>query len=249
MSPGRRYDSCFRTTEKIVKSGVLGPITNAQIRYDVNFAAWATGDKSEDYTPGNGIMIGLGSHSIDQALQLFGPPSHVTGFYRALRGVKSKTDDCYMIVLRYDETHPDLQTVINTEVVSVMPDQIRFWIRGREGSFLKIGEDPQEEQRLAGMKLDDPKLGVEDEELWGILNTKTKVREEQVAKKELWGGEVWTGRVKSERGSGADYYRDLFAAITGEGPLVVNPAQSRDGIKIAELARHSFDTGRTLEFK
>ena len=228
---------------------MLGTLTNAQIRYDVNFPAWATGDKNTDYTPGNGIMIGLGSHSIDQALQLFGRPSHITGFYRALRGIKSQTDDTYMIVLRYEQTHPDLQVIINTEVVSVMPDQLRFWIRGREGSFLKIGEDPQEEQRLAGMKLDDPQLGVEDPELWGVLNTKTKVNDHQVKKSELWGGEVWTGKVESEKGSGADYYRDLAAAIRGTGPLVVNPEQSRDGIRIAELARESFDTGKTLEFK
>jgi predicted dehydrogenase len=246
---GRRYDSCFRTVEKIVKSGVLGPITSAQIRFDVNFAGWATRNTDTDYRPGSGLMFGIGSHSIDQALQLFGPPSHITGFYRALRGIKSQVDDTYMIVLRYDHTHPDLQVIVSTEVVSVMPRQLRFFIRGREGSFLKIGEDPQEEQRTAGMKLDDERLGVEEEDRWGYLSTKTKVDEGQRLEKVLWGGDVWTGKIKSERGSGADYYRDLAKALRGTGPLLVNPKQSRDGLKIMELARESFDTGRTLEFE
>lgn len=247
--PGRRYDSCFRTVNKIVKSGVLGPITSAQIRYDVNFAKWATSNTDSGYTPGQGLMFGIGSHSIDQALELFGLPSHITGFYRALRGIDSKTDDTYMIVLRYDHTHPDLQVIIGTEVVSVMPHQLRYFVRGREGTYLKFGEDPQEEQRSNGMTLGDERLGVEEENRWGILNTQTKVLDSQVLQKELWGGDVWTGKVESEKGSGADYYRDLAKALRGKGPLVVNPKQSRDGLRIMELARESYDTGRTLEFK
>ena len=199
-------------------------------------------------------MFGIGSHSIDQALQLFGPPSHVTGFYRALRGIKTEVDDSYMIVLRYANTRtntqdPELQVIISTEAVSVMPDQLRYFVRGREGSFVKFGEDPQEEQRMGGMKLDDPQLGVEPEERWGTLNTKTKVSEDQQVVKELWGGDVWTGKIKSERGSGADYYRDLALALRGKGPLVVDPRQSRDGLKIMELARESYDTGRTMAFE
>lgn len=193
-------------------------------------------------------MFGIGSHSIDQALQLFGRPSHITGFYRALRGVKSEVDDTYMIVMRYDDTAPDLQVIVSTELISVMPHQLRYFIRGREGSFLKMGEDPQEEQRMGGMKLDDPKLGWEDEDRWGILNTKTQVEPDQKLVHELWGGDVWTGKVKSERGSGADYYRDLAKALRGTGPLVVDPRQSRDGLRIMELARESMDTGRTLPF-
>jgi predicted dehydrogenase len=227
---------------------VLGPITSAQIRYDVNFAKWATSNPDTGYTPGEGLMFGIGSHSIDQALELFGPPSHITGFYRALRGIQSKTDDTYMIVLRYDQTHPDLQVIIGTEVVSVMPHQLRYFVRGREGSYIKLGEDPQEEQRSYGMKLGDERLGVEEPDRWGTLSTKTKVNDSQVLNQELWGGEVWSGKVESERGSGADYYRDLAKALRG-GPLIVDPKQSRDGLRIMELARESYDTGRTLEFK
>lgn len=193
-------------------------------------------------------MVGIGSHSIDQALQLFGRPSHVTGFYRALRGEKSKVDDTYMIVLRYDTTHPNLQVIIGTELISVMPEQMRYFIRGREGSFIKFGEDPQEEQKSTGMKMDNPNFGWEGEERWGYLHTKTKVEQGQSLKKEFWGGDVWSGKVKSERGNGADYYRDLALTLRGKGPLVVNPKQSRDGLKLMEIARESFDTGRTIPF-
>lgn len=194
-------------------------------------------------------MFGIGSHSIDQALQLFGRPSHVTGFYRALRGIKSEVDDSYTIIMRYDDTSPDLQVTVSTEAVSVMPDQLRYFIRGREGSYIKLGEDPQEEQRMDGMKLDDERLGWEPEERWGVLNTKSQVQPNQTLVKELWGGDVWTGKVKSERGSGADYYRDLALALRGKGPLRIDPNQSRDGLKIMELARESMDTGRTLAFQ
>jgi predicted dehydrogenase len=193
-------------------------------------------------------MFGIGSHSIDQALELFGLPSHITGFYRALRGIKSKTDDTFMIVMRYDHTHPELQVIVGTELVSVLPRQLRYFVRGREGSYVKFGEDPQEEQRSNGMKLGDERLGVEEEDRWGLLSTKTQVNENQVLEKELWGGDVWTGKVESETGSGADYYRDLAKALRGKGPLVVDPKQSRDGLRIMELARESYDTGRTLEF-
>lgn len=234
--------------EKVVKSGVLGEITSAQVRYDLNNAVWARGDHREKYTPGAGIMIGIGSHSIDQALQLFGKPSHVTGFYRALRGDKSEIDDSYMIIMRYNETHPNLEVIVATELISVMPNQLRFFVRGRDGSFIKFGEDPQEEQRMNGMALDDPKLGWEDEDRWGVLNTKVQVDPGQTVVKELWGGDVWTGKIKSERGSGADYYRDLALALRGRGPLVIDPQQSRDGLRVMELARESMDTGKTLPF-
>lgn len=142
-------------------------------------------------------MIGIGSHTIDQALQLFGRLSHVTGFYRAVRGIKSKTDDSYMIVMRYEDTLPDLEVIVSTEIVSVMPHQLRFFIRGRQGSSIKLGEDPQEEQRMAGMKVGDERLGWKDEDRWGVLNTTTQVDAGQVLTHELWGGDVWTGKVKS----------------------------------------------------
>ena len=97
-------------------------------------------------------MFGLGSHTLDQALLLFGTPSTVTGFYRSLRGVESKTDDTFTIILQYDGSSEkkNLVVTVKTSVVVPMPYPLKYFIRGYDGSFMKFGDDKQENQIIAG---------------------------------------------------------------------------------------------------
>ena len=73
----RRYDSDFRTIEKLLKANALGRLVEFESHFDRfrNFlkpGAWREKDE-----PGAGILYDLGSHLIDQPLVLFGfPTSH-----------------------------------------------------------------------------------------------------------------------------------------------------------------------------
>jgi predicted dehydrogenase len=100
----------------------LGELTDVQIYYDIPSPPWISGWTSKEYTAGEGMMFGLGSHSLDQALWLLGRPSKVTGKIRSMReflkGEESEVDDTFMVVLEYDGK-PVVCTV-KTTVVSVL---------------------------------------------------------------------------------------------------------------------------------
>lgn len=85
-------------------------------------------------------MYGLGTHSLDQTLLLFGKPKSVTAFLRVLRegGADGAVDDSFTIVLQYDGEHKDLIATVKTTVISPMTKQIKYWVRGTNGSFLKV---------------------------------------------------------------------------------------------------------------
>lgn len=60
---------------------------------------------------------------------------------------------------------------ISGSILSCLPRQLRFRIRGSKGSFIKYGLDPQEANlKLIGGRTDVGKgFGEEKEEMWGEL--------------------------------------------------------------------------------
>ena len=80
-----------------------------------------------------------GSHTLDQALKLFGTPASVTGFLRAARGAESEIDDTFTVILQYSGAKKNLIVTVKTSIVTHMKDQLKFWVRGTEGTYLKVG--------------------------------------------------------------------------------------------------------------
>jgi predicted dehydrogenase len=80
----------------------------------------------------------VGTHTLDQALYLFGTPSSVTGFLRSNRGVESENDDTFTIMLQYSGKQKNLLVTVKTAVVTHMKDQLRFFVRGTKGTYLKV---------------------------------------------------------------------------------------------------------------
>ena len=95
-------------------------------------------NKTVEFVPGEGMMFAAGSHSIDQAVVLFGRPASVTAFLRSMRGIESDIDDTFTIILQYDGEWKDLLVTIKTAIVSPMFDQLKTFVRGSEGSFVKV---------------------------------------------------------------------------------------------------------------
>lgn len=190
-------------------------------------------------------MFGLGSHTIDQALLLFDAPASVTGFYRSLRGVESKTDDTFTIILQYSGAKKNLFVTVKTSVVATMQYPLKFFVRGYDGSFIKYGDDKQESQIMAGQTTATPGYGVEPEATYGLLTTKKKFDESQTLDE---GSGRWAGKFPSLKGDYTDFYTDLVKAIRGEGELIVTPEHARNGIRVIEIARESAEKGCTLPF-
>jgi predicted dehydrogenase len=206
------------------------------------------------------MLYGLGTHSLDQTLLLFGQPSSVTAFTRSLRQKGAASDDTFTIVLQYEGDKSDLVCTVKTTIVSKLPmeRQVKFVVRGRDGTFLKVschisnlqapptdatknGEDPQIDQLFAGLKADDPAYGIEPETYHGELFTKDKADDSQTQT-----GNLWSGKYVSSQGSYLDYYKDVVAAIRGEKEVVVKPEESRMGIRVIELAKESAEKGVTV---
>lgn len=100
---------------------------------------WVQGWTSKDIVPGQGVLYGLGTHSLDQTLLLFGKPASVTAFTRVLREKGGRADDSFTVVLQYAGEKRDFVCTVKTTIVSTLPmeKQAKFVVRGRDGTFLK----------------------------------------------------------------------------------------------------------------
>lgn len=83
------------------------------------------------------MSFGLGTHTVDQALALFGRPTSVIGHFASNRGVESEVDDTFTFLLVYPGT---LTVTIKTAIVTHMKEQLKFWFRGTEGTYLKVSQ-------------------------------------------------------------------------------------------------------------
>jgi predicted dehydrogenase len=116
-------------------------VTEAEIHYDVPSPTWISG-WGKEYSPGQGMMFALGSHTIDQALLLFGTPASVTAFLRSNRGMESDIHDTFTIMLQYAGAQKNLLVTIKTGVVSHMKDQLKYFVRGTKGTYIKVSNHP-----------------------------------------------------------------------------------------------------------
>jgi scyllo-inositol 2-dehydrogenase (NADP+) len=226
----RRFDSDFKTVQKIIDSGLLGNIVELESRYDRfrNFLkpnAWR-----EDDAPGSGLLYDLGSHLIDQAVTLFGLPDALTAFINRQRS-GSKTDDNFELIFYYKKIKVTLKSGM-----LIREPVFRFLLLGNEGTFIKKGMDVQEEALKAGLTPNDiNNWGVEPAAIAGIINTTAN-------------GIHFTGNVESEKGDYKSYYENIYAAITNNVPLLVTAQQARNVIRIIELAFISEREKKTIEF-
>src|SRR5690349_9253131 len=134
----RRFDSDFLTVQKVVREGLLGEIVEAEIHFD-RFKEELS-PKSHKETPGasTGSLYDLGSHLADQALQLFGKPTHIFGDSHIVRPI-SQVDDYFDVILFY----PNLRVKLKSSYL-VREPLPGFILHGSKGSFLKSRADIQE---------------------------------------------------------------------------------------------------------
>ncbi|RSL59607.1 hypothetical protein CEP51_013892 [Fusarium floridanum] len=245
----RRWDGDFQTLRDLKERGALGDVKEAEIHYDWDSPSWLEYMTAEKFTPGEGMGFGLGPHSIDQAIVLFGTPKSVTAFNRVQRGIKSEVEDSFTIILQYDEPQQDLLVTVKTSVTSPMHHQLKHFVRGTKGSWIKFQKKStcsQEDSIANGIKVSDPEFGLESEAVHGTLTT---LREFDPRYQSFdQDSEKYTGRIPTKRGHWSGLYQNLADAINGKGGLEVKATQSRDGLKILELARESHIKGATIQW-
>lgn len=227
----RRWDSDFKTVQKVLASGVLGNVVEYKAHFDRFRPALKGNTWKEEEAPGSGIVFDLGSHLIDQALVLFGLPQAISADVRIQRP-SSPVVDKFEATLFYEH----LKVTLSAGLLVREPSP-RYILHGDQGSFLKYGLDVQEKALNDGLLPHlTPNWGVEPESIWGQLNTEFQ-------------GLHFTGKIESEPGHYRSFYENVYLAIKGEAPLAVKPEQARDVIRVVELIMQSSQEKRTVPFQ
>jgi predicted dehydrogenase len=232
----RRWDSDFLTVKKLIKEGTIGRVVEFNTFFDrykpVRPESWK-GTLGMDNA--GGVVYDLGTHLLDQAYVLFGLPKSVTGFFANQRGDGAEEPDSVTIVLGYGKEGP--LVTAKAGVLSVEVEQLRFWVRGSEGSFRKNRLDVQEDQLKAGLKPGHEGFGVEEADASGTL---TVLKDGEPVKSIL-------ANVQPE--TYASLYSGFSKAIEGggEAAVPVKASEARDVLRIIEAAKESAKSGKTVE--
>ena len=211
----RRFDSDFLTVQKIIKSKQLGELLNFEIHYnrfkpELNLKKW-----KETKDEGSGIIYDLGAHIIDQAIALFGVPTHVWGQSFTQRN-NSLIEDAFDIKMDYGK----LKVTLRSSLLVNNPSP-RYIINGTQASFLKYGLDVQEDQLKTGMKPTETGFGIEPLEQQGKLYINK-------------GNHTVIKNVLNEKGNWALLFQNLYDAIVNAKDLLIKPDEVLEQIKIID---------------
>lgn len=217
----RRWDGDFKTLQQIVYNRYVGEI----LEFEAHFDRFSPGPRRSAWRnepiPAGGLLYDLGSHLVDQALVLFGLPQAVFADIRWQRA-ESRVDDCFDIRLYYQKLRVTLKASLQ-----VKEPGPKFSLHGTKGSFIKYGNDPQEEMLRQGLMPDLEDWGKEDPEYWGILNAELH-------------GQQFYGTIETEPGNYMGFYDNVNDVITKGAEQAVQPGEARNVIRIIELAFESY---------
>ncbi len=214
----RRWDSGAKTVKKIIENQLLGKLVEFELHFDRfrNFIKPNTW--KEETEIGGGVLYDLGVHLIDEALQLFGFPKKVKSDIRLQRD-NTQAVDSFLLILDY-ENHLRVSLKVCYLVREPLP---KYILHGILGSYVKYGNDPQEEDLNKGKTPLSPDWGIEKEENWGTLNTEIN-------------GLHFRGKVETLPGSYQDFYKNLYEVISNGKELAVKPEEAMQAIQVIEMA-------------
>ncbi|TDB87514.1 oxidoreductase [Actinomadura sp. KC216] len=214
----RRWDGDFRTASRLVGSDALGDVR----RFESRFERWRPEVKkswkeSTDPRDAGGILFGLGTHLIDQAVALFGRPGTVYAEIDARRPGAAVPDDVFVAL-----SHPG--GVRSHLWASATAAQLgpRFRVLGSRASYVVPGMDAQEGQLRAGLTPKDPGYGIAPPDSYGVVGTPGEERLEPTAP-----------------GAYQEFYASVARALAGEEPPPVTLADAIIGLEVVEAAARS----------
>jgi predicted dehydrogenase len=218
----RRWDADFRTVRHLLEAGRLGTVHRFESRYErwvptVDRSAWRERGAAEE---AGGLLYDLGSHLVDQAMHLFGKPTHVYAEVDRRRPDAEVDDDVFVAL-----EHPGgVRSHLWTTVLATSAGP-RFRVLGDGGTFEKFGMDVQEPALAGGGMPGDRAWGREPEAQWGRLTTPA-------------GTEV----VESLPGAYETYYEGIAHAMRTGGPPPVDVEDAIEGLEVLEASRESART-------
>jgi predicted dehydrogenase len=218
----RRWDSDFLTLKALIADGTMGDI----VQYESHFDRYrpVAADRWRE-APGAGVLLDLGPHLIDQALQLFGQPKAVFADI-AVQKDGGRAGDYFHLLLRYDR----LRVILHASQMTIASD-LRMAVHGTKASFLKQGLDPQEAAMNIGGVPGSPGWGQDPRP--GTLTWRD--------------GEAAASRlVPGVAGNYLAYYAGVRDALNGAGDNPAPADQALAVMTLLDLAAKSAAEGREL---
>jgi predicted dehydrogenase len=224
----RRFDSDYKTIKKVVEEKLLGELIEAEFHYDRFTEQLSYKVHKETPTPGVGIVYDLGSHLIDQALQLFGMPETVFADIDRLRP-NSRVDDYFELLMFYNHFRVRLHSSLL--VREPLPAYI---LNGRKGSFIKAKTDVQEVALQSGKVPNTPDWGKEPENEKGLLHTEKD-------------GKMIKEYRPSFQGNYMEYYDGIYKALREHQAPPVTAEEGLDVVRVITAAYKSNQQKKVIE--
>jgi predicted dehydrogenase len=212
----RRWDGDFLTLRRLVEAGELGRVMRFESRFErwrpeINEGWREEGDPEE----AGGVLFDLGSHLIDQALQLFGPIESIYAELDARRAGAQVDDDAFVAL---EHTSGVRSHLWMSAVAADLGPRMR--VLGDRASYVKHGLDVQEAALRDGGRPDQPGWGEETREAWGRVGA----------------GDDWAP-IPTEAGAYQEFYAGVERALRTGGPPPVDPDDAIATLEVIDAAR------------
>ncbi|KAL0483408.1 hypothetical protein AKO1_014594 [Acrasis kona] len=219
----RRYSDDLLTLKSLIRDGKMGELISFEGHFD-RFRPEVRDRWRERDLPGSGMLYDLGSHLVDQAVQLFGRPDKVyCDSIKQRNGAQS--DDYFHMVLYFGNKRAILHSSV---LVPKAPSMITA--HGTGGSFYAFNIDPQEAQLIAGVIPTDDSFGTRTDK--GEYTDKDGV----------------TTPLSYEKGAMVNYFKEFANAVRNGGQVPVTPKDAVTVIKIIETAAESARRGAVIDY-
>jgi predicted dehydrogenase len=223
----RRWDDNFRTIQRLLQDGSLGRLVHMESNWDRWRPEPRPGAWREKLVPGAGILFDLGSHLVDQAIELFGLPEAVGAEVGRERDGEGP-DDSFTLRLRY----PRLSVVLRSTCLGSLQRPF-VHLRGTKGNYWKWTLDPQEAALNQITRIDDPKWGEEPPADWGTLSVDAE-------------GDSASRSIEPIPGDYRFFYAGIRDALLGKAPAPVPALAAWRAARLIEWARGASDERREV---
>ncbi|MGW2314841.1 Gfo/Idh/MocA family oxidoreductase [Actinomadura luteofluorescens] len=222
----RRWDGDFQTVRRLASSGALGDV----LRLESRFERWRpevreSWKESADPRDAGGILFDLGSHLVDQAIALLGPPERVYAEIDTRRPGAAAPDDVFVAL-----THPGGARSHLWMSATAAHQGPRFRVLGSRAAYAVSGMDVQEEQLRAGLTPKDPGYGIAPPGSSGLLGTPGHETPEPTA-----------------AGAYHDFYASVLRTLRDGAPPPVTLAEAITGLEVIEAAARSARESAVVE--
>ncbi|MGG5358730.1 MULTISPECIES: oxidoreductase [unclassified Enterococcus] len=209
----RRFDGDYLAVKQVIEQGFLGDINEVETHIDYYRPGSITAEGEKE----NGSFYGLGIHTMDRMIALFGRPSKVAYDIRN-NEIETAVDNYFDVDLHYNH-RLKVKVKTNHVVASSYP---RFIVHGSNGSFIKYGEDQQENDLKAGIMPGSPGFGEDSVMYYGI------------AKYRNANGDWIEKQIKTPVGDYGRYYDSVYNTLKNGAEKLVSEEEALTNIQILE---------------